>query len=202
MAKLLVESEVERKIPLRCFSLYADYPAGIRAKRLSSQLAAVFGCCSQFSSELWKLDSVAPVGPIRKMIAQEAGEADVLLLAVSSNQPDAALRQWLKSLIPWKSNRLVAGLLVGLLGDEENQVNDTNWLVQELTAFAQRTGMRLVWQAAGRDSLYDCDWLVSGVECLLHRKQVCAVASVIELQAVASEEFMRAPEAERRRFSP
>jgi len=169
MAKLLIEPKVARKTPLRCFSLYVDYPAGIRAKRLSSQLGTLFGGCSEFSSELWKLDSVAPAGPIRRMIAQEAGESDVLLLSISSDQPDSALDQWLNSLIPWKSNRLVPGLLVGLLGDEERQMDESNWLVQQLSAFAQCTGMRLVWQATG-----ECESLVSGVECLLDRKRICA----------------------------
>jgi hypothetical protein len=120
---------------------------------------------------MWKLDSVAPVGPIRDMIAQEAGESDVLMIAISSlDQPDTSVIRWLHSLVNWKSNRLVPGLLVGLLGDEEHRVTDGNWAVNELAIFARRTQMDLAWCAVGRDAALDSDWLRAGLERLLAAK--------------------------------
>src|SRR5262249_27444992 len=85
---------------LRMFTLYADFPAGIRARRLGNQVAGLVGSDWETSAEMWKLDSVAPVGPIRDMIAQEAGESDVLMIAISSlDAPDTSVIRWLNSLV-------------------------------------------------------------------------------------------------------
>jgi hypothetical protein len=170
----LIEPVSSAKGRLRLFTLYADYPAGIRARRLAAQVRRL---ATQWdvAAEMWKLDSVAPVGPIREMIAQEAGESDVLLIAVSSVAgPDPALVEWLGSLVNWKANRLVPGLLVGLLGDEERDVEAENVMADQLAAFAQKTQMNFAWQTAGRDAFLDSDWLAADLEKLLERKKIGA----------------------------
>ena len=170
-----IEPPALTRAKLRLFTLYADFAAGIRARRLVNQTAKIIGSDWEFAAEMWKLDSVAPVGPIREMIAQEAGESDVLLIAISSpDQPDSDVAQWLHSLVNWKANRLIPGLLVGLLGDEEHKVTADTWVVGELAAFASRTQMDLAWRAVGRDFSDEAAWLTGGVEKLLIRKKACS----------------------------
>jgi hypothetical protein len=169
----LIEPKVARA-RLRLFTLYADFPAGMRAKRLARQIAALAGENWEVSAEMWKLDSISPIGAIRDMIAQEAGESDVLAIAISNvDQPEPAITGWLNSLVNWKANRAVPGLLVGLLGDEDRKVAGHNWMVEQLGAFAKRSQMDLAWQAAGKDSSSDSDWLARGVGLLLERKKFC-----------------------------
>jgi hypothetical protein len=175
-SNILIEQRSTAKTRLRWFTLYADYPAAIRAKRLAEKVARAIGCEWQLSAEMWKLDAIAPVGSIRNLIAQEAAEADVLLIAVSSlDQPDPAVIEWLHSLVDWKANRLIPGLLVGLLGDEDHKLSDKNWLVEELVQFAGRTHMHLAWHVCGQELVEDSHWLSAGVENLLVRKKACGV---------------------------
>jgi hypothetical protein len=175
-SNILIEPRAAAKTRLRWFTLYADYPAAIRARRVATGVTRMLGRDWQLAPEMWKLDSIAPVGPIRDLIAQEAAEADVLVIADSSpDQPDPAVIQWLHSLIDWKANRLIPGLLVGLLGDEDHKVTEKNWLVEELGRFAGRTQMSFVWHACGQEFVEDSHWLNAGVENLLVRKKTCGV---------------------------
>jgi hypothetical protein len=175
-SNMLIEQRSTAKTRLRWFTLYADYPAAIRAKRLAENVSRAIGREWQLSAEMWKLDAIAPVGSIRNLIAQEAAEADVLLIAVSSlDQPDPAVIEWLHSLVDWKANRVIPGLLVGLLGDEDHKVSDQNWLVEELMQFAGRTQMRLAWHVCGQELVEDSHWLNADVEHLLVRKKTCGV---------------------------
>ena len=172
---LLIESIATAKGRLRLFTLYADYPAGIRARRLAARVKQLTASEWDVVAEMWKLDSVAPVGPIREMIAQEAGESDVLLIAVSSvSETEPALVDWLSSLVNWKANRLVPGLLVGLLGDDEVTIEENNGTLDQLAAFAQKTQMNFAWQTAGPAAIQDFDWLAADLEKLLERKRACA----------------------------
>jgi hypothetical protein len=162
------------KAKLRFFTLYADFPAGVRAKRLVSRIVSRAGHDWEASTEMWKLDSVTPIAAIRDLIAQEAGESDVLLIASSAmDQPEPAVVHWLNSLVNWKLNRPLPGLLVGLPGNEEQKAGETNWLVEQLAAFARRTQMNFVWRTAGRDAAEDLEWLVIGLERLLERRRSC-----------------------------
>ncbi len=169
----ITEPRVAAKPKLRWFTLYADFPAGIRARHLLNRATPLIGGEWEISAEMWKLDSVAPAGPIHQMIAQEAGESDVLLIAVSSvDQPDSDVTRWLESLVNWKANRIVPGLLAGFLGDADHEVDEENWMVNCLAAFAQRTQMEFAWSGGGRDSVIEATWLKPGLETLLTRKRV------------------------------
>jgi len=168
----MLEPEMVANRKLRLFTLYADFPAGVRAKRLSGQITRLAGKDWEPSVEMWKLDAVSPIGHIKDMIAQEAGEADVLLIASSASaQPDPATIRWLNSLAGWKAKRPVSGLLIGLLGDEERAAGATDWMVTELALFARRTQMDFVWHRAEHGALDHGDWLAAGVENLLARKR-------------------------------
>lgn len=122
---------------------------------------------------MWKLDSIAPVGPIRRMIAQEAGESDVLMIAATvADDPDPAISGWLDTLVNWKLNRSFPGLLVGLMGNEERSLEPSHWLVGQLAQFAKRTGMDFVWHRMDRELSEDCGWLQSSMDRLMKQKGV------------------------------
>ena len=169
-ADTLVQPRPEAKPRLRLFTLYADFHAGVRAKRVMHQLAQLARDRAASNMEMWKLDSVAPVGMIREMIAQEAGESDVLVIAMSDAvQPEPALTQWLNSLVDWKANRAVPGLLIGLLGDGERPAARESWAVEQLAAFVRRTQMDLVWRSPEPDYATDSAWLEDPLASLLAR---------------------------------
>jgi hypothetical protein len=160
---------------LRLFTLYVDFPAGFRARHLTKQIAASAGNDWRVRVEMWKLDAIGPVGPIRDMIAQEAGEADVLLVATSSlDQLDPAVVRWLESLVHWRANRAIPGLLIGLLAGDDGIVQEVNRSVRPLAAFARRTGMDFVWHTPTADTPVDSGWLADGVRRLLDAKKVAA----------------------------
>src|SRR5262245_51972231 len=142
--------EPAKAAPLRLFTLYADFAAGVRAKRLTARITRAVAPQCQSIVNMWTLNSVGPIGVIGEMIAQEAGEADILLIASSAaDRPEPTITGWLESLVNWKLNRVVPGLLIGLLGDGETPVADQSWLRLELTRFAGKTQMSVGWQFAG-----------------------------------------------------
>lgn len=171
-SSVLIELATNTKVNLRVFTLYVDFAAGVRAKRIVNEIKGIAGEEFACTSEMWKLDAVAPVGPIRKMIAQEAGESDVLIVAASQpDHPDPLLAEWLNLLVNWKAGRLFPGLLVGLLGAEDHVVDTANWMVNELTAFARQTRMHWVWHAGARQSWDNSQWLADGLGRALERKR-------------------------------
>jgi hypothetical protein len=149
---------------LHLFALYADFSAANRAKWVTSQIAKRLGRTRDTLVEMWKLDT-AMAGPIREMVAQEAARSDVLVIAVSYlDQREPAIIQWLDSLEPWKPNRRVPGLLIGLLGDEEPKARELDWLVSQLVPVARRLEMDFIWHRTGLESMSDSSWLAGAVE--------------------------------------
>jgi hypothetical protein len=169
----IVQTEAQPKSTLRLFTLYVDFAAGVRAKRAINEIKELAGAEFRVTSEMWKLDSVSPAGPIRRMIAQEAGESDVLIVAASCpSEPDLAFIEWLEFLVNWKANRMFPGLLAGLLGDEEHVVNPMNWMVNELAAFARQTRMHWQWHPGAREAWEGFYWLAGGLREVLDAKRV------------------------------
>ena len=153
---------------LRLFTVYADVPAAVRLKWLIGQIIRRTGKNWELSAEMWKLGSVASDGPLKEMVAQAAAEADLLVIAVSSlDQREPALIQWLESVAAWKANRRHPGLLIGLLGDDEHQAGELDWMVSQLGGFSRRTQMDFIWQWMGYDATRDTGWLFASVETLL-----------------------------------
>src|ERR1700690_4499968 len=112
----LIEPEIRTERRLRVFSLYVDFAAAGRARWAASQIATLAGEHWKSSSEMWSLDSVAASEPIRKMIAQDAANADVLVIAMSSlERRELELVEWLDSLAEETTHRTASGLFIGLL---------------------------------------------------------------------------------------
>jgi hypothetical protein len=170
---------------LRLFSLYVDYAASTSARRATCAITKLAGSRWQSSTEMWSLGSLTAGESVRKMIASDAADADVLIVAATSlDQREPKLIEWLDSLAAWKSNRPVPGLLIGLFGDEENRSRELEWTIQQFTCCARQMGRELVVQWMERDSMDDSSWLTQGAEALLARKQSACSKAVLQETAV------------------
>jgi hypothetical protein len=169
----VLDAETATGRALRTFSLYVDYPAGLRAKWAAAQIAKLAGKRWEVSGQIWKLDSFVTAGSIKKLIGEEAAQADVLLVAFSSlDQPEQAVIDWLESLAPAdKTTAGAGGLLVGLLGDDDHWVSARDGMVKQLATIARRRNLDFAWHWMGRDVMDEPGWLTGRVEQLLDRKQ-------------------------------
>ena len=157
---------------LRLFSLYVDFAAAVRALWATSQISRLAGEQWKFSSGLWNLDSLVASQPIRKIITQEAADADVLVIAMSSlDRREPELIQWLESLADGKPNRPITGLFIGLFGDDDHGAGELDWTVKHFLRCAQRTDRDFIWHWMEQGVMEDGDWLADSVETLLTRKQ-------------------------------
>jgi hypothetical protein len=166
---------------LHLFSIYSDLGAYQRIKWTVNAIAKLAGHHCQCSSEIWKLDASTASALMKKMLATDGANADVLIVAVGSlEQRTPEMIAWLDSLMPLSPGRV--GLLIGLLGDEDNKAQELDWTAQELIRCAQKTNRKLIWNWMGHYALEDSDWLTNGVELLLAHKR--AVAAILQ-EAVA-----------------
>src|SRR5271154_6371543 len=118
----IIERETAVNGSLRLFSIYADFQASMRAKWATSTIIKLAGTQWRSSTEMWTLNFVRANGSGGEKILGGAGEADVLVIAMSSlHQREPDLMQWLDTLAAWKNSRPVPGLFIGLLGDEDNK---------------------------------------------------------------------------------
>jgi hypothetical protein len=181
----LTKPEVVTNGRLRLFSLYADFAAAGRAKWATSQITRLAGEQWLSSTEMWNLNSLVTSDSIRKMITQDAANADVLVIAVSSlDRREPELVRWLDSLTIGKGNRPVAGLLIGLFGDEEHPAGELEWMVKQFMSCAQRTGRDFIWHWMGQEAMDDTSWLADHVANLLGRKlSVCIEQPVLSATA-------------------
>jgi hypothetical protein len=174
-SETLVETGLRAGQKPRVFVLYVDYPAAAHVNWLRNQLARLAQDGLDFSFEAWKLNSVAGRGPITEMIAREASESDILVVAATAlDRREPAVVEWLNSLSPWNENRQRPGLLIGLFGDEEDQAAELDWMVGELLAFTRRTGRDYVWQWMEREVLCDSSWLAVSLQEFSTRRQSAA----------------------------
>jgi hypothetical protein len=178
---------------LHLLSLYGDLPASVRARWAAGAIARLAGPLWKTTSEMWKIDSLQVSAPIREMITNDAANADVIIVAASSlSHGEPALIQWLESLKDCKGSRPacvaeaiceppsqsttarlrpVTGLLVGLLGDEEETTTmNLNSVVKPLLHCAQQTDRNFVWYSMERGAMNNSDWLADSVNDLLARK--------------------------------
>ena len=154
------------------FSLYVDFPATVRARWATSQISRLAGKQWKTTTEMWNLNSLFASDPIRTMITQDAVEADVIVIAMSSlDQRAPELIEWLDSLTAGKANRPGSGLLVGLFGDEEQPAGELDWTVEQFLRWARQNHRDFIWRWMGEESLADGGWLADRVEALLSRKQ-------------------------------
>jgi hypothetical protein len=168
----LVESEMLTDGRLRLFSLYMDIAAAGRARWATSQISRLAGEHWKSSTEMWNLDSLTASEAIRKMIIQDAADADVLVIAMSSlDRRELELVQWLDSLAAGKAKRSGSGLFIGLLGDEDGRAGELDWTVKQFLRCAQRTDRDFIWRWMVGEAMDSDEWLADSVAALLARKQ-------------------------------
>ncbi|HSY42576.1 MAG TPA: hypothetical protein VK811_01615 [Candidatus Acidoferrum sp.] len=188
-----LDSYKERAIngKLHLFSIYRDWGAYRRIKWTVNAIAKLAGEHWQCSSEMWNLDSSMAGELMREMLASDGANADVLVVVIGSlEQRTPEMIEWLDSLMPLGPDR--TGLLIGLLGDEENKAQELDWTAKELIRCARKTNRKFIWNWMGRDAMEDPDWLRGSVELLLARKSVAT--SVLQeaaghINATATWEF-------------
>ena len=100
------------------------------------------------------------------MLASDAAEADALIVVVGSlgyRRPE--LMDWLASLPPVMPMR--QGLLIGLLGDEEDKGQELDWTARELIQCARESNRKFIWHWMGHHEGEVSEWLSESVEGLL-----------------------------------
>jgi len=183
----LIESEAGMDGRLRLFSLYVDFAAAVRARWATGQISQLAGEPWKVSSQMWNLDSLTTSGPIRKMITQDAAEADVLVVAMSSlDRRELELVQWLDALAAGKTNRPAAGLFIGLLGDESGLAGELDWTVKQFLRCSRQMDRDFIWHWMEPGVMDGNDWLTSSVEALLIRKQPGRDLAFLQETAIAA----------------
>jgi hypothetical protein len=156
---------------LQLLSLYGDLPASVRARRAAGAITRLAGPHWQVTSEMWKHDSLQMSRPIRDMITRDSANADIIIVAASSlSQSEPALVPWLNSLEAGRNNHPFAGLLIGLLGDEEIHAADLDGVVKPLMCYARAADRDFIWHRMEKDALDDAGWMADSVQALLSRK--------------------------------
>lgn len=157
---------------LHLFSIYTDFGSCRRVKRIAGTIAKLAGHRWNCRSEMWKLDSLMANGAMGRMLAGDAAAADVLIVVVGSlAQRNPELMDWLTSLPPMIPLR--QGLLIGLLGDEDDKGEELDWTVKQLIQRARENNRKFVWHWIGHHD-DTSDWLADGVEALVASKQAVA----------------------------
>ena len=170
---------------LHLFSIYSDMGAYRRIKWTVNAIAKLAGPRWQCSSEMWKLDSSTANALMRNMLAGDGSNADVLIAVFGSlEQRTPELIDWLDSLAPLAPHR--TGLLIGLLGDEENKAQELDWTAKELIRCAQKTNRKFIWHWMGHHAMDDSDWLTDSIEMLLAHKQPLPPPAMILPEATAN----------------
>jgi hypothetical protein len=117
---------------------------------------------------MWKIDFLMASENIRKMVNDEAANADVIIIAASSFvQPELRLIQWLQELVTGKTDGTKPGLLIGLLGDEYTETSEIDWVVKAMIEYARQTGRSFIWHRIGKHAMNDFEWLTKNIETLL-----------------------------------
>ena len=159
---------------LRLLSLYTDLPASVRARATAGLIAKLAGPYWQTTSEMWKIDSLQISASVRKMISDDAAEADVIIIAISSwTQSEPVLGQWINSLEAGRNcnqHHPFSGLLVGLLGDEETKTDDVHFAVKPFTRFAHTAHRDFLPHRVETGALNESGLLADKVSRLLSRK--------------------------------
>jgi len=144
---------------MRLFTLYEDFDAGFRAKLLADRILDRVGSGRQISRAMWRIGSTKPIGRIHQMMARDAAESDLLLVASTAvDQTQQTVIRWLYSLLGWRSNPMVPSLLIGLFGDRERGASASDWLISQLTAFAARNHLEFIWHSES-EGVTDARWI-------------------------------------------
>jgi hypothetical protein len=154
---------------IHLFSVYTDFGSCRRVKWVAGAIAKLAGRLWHCQSEMWKLDSLTANGAMGKMLAKDAAAADVLMVVVGSlDQRRPELMDWLASLPPMP---LQQGLLIGLLGEEDDKGQELDWTAKQLIESARTNNRKFVWHWMGHHDGDASHWLAESVETLLALKQ-------------------------------
>jgi len=171
-SETFIEQDVAANGKLRLFSLYVDFAASAHARWAAGTITKLAGPRWKTSNEMWNLDSLSNSQQVRKIAIQEAVDADVLIVALSSlNQREPKLIEWLEAVVKGKTERPVSGLFIGLLGDDEHEAGELGWTVKQFMRCAQGMGRDFIWHWLGRGAVNDTACLNDSVEKYLSRKQ-------------------------------
>jgi hypothetical protein len=185
-AETFIEEEKEANGKLRLFSLYVDFAASVHARWAAGTITKLAGPRWKTSNETWNLDSLIASQQVRKITIQEAADADVLIVALSSlDRREPKLIEWLDALAAGKAERPVSGLLIGLLGDEEHEAGELGWMVKQFMRCAQGMGRDFIWHWLGREAVNDTTCLNDSVEKFLSRKQSLSDMTWLQEPAVS-----------------
>jgi hypothetical protein len=146
---------------LRQFALYDGHEAGLAARWLTSAITHHAAAAREVTRELWKFDVAHHPRQMRLMTLQDAGEAEVLIIAANDvARPEPAFLGWLAELTPWKINRPERSLLLALLDERGEQADEPCSLLRAaLTEFSERAEMEFVWRPIGDYHEDDLLWL-------------------------------------------
>jgi len=163
-SSIAIDSPSVKGANMRLFTLYEDFDAGFRAKLLADRILDRVGSSRQISRAMWRIGSTKPIGRIHQMMARDAAESDVLLVACSAvDQTQQTVIRWLYSLLGWRSNPMLPGLLIGLFGDREHGASASDWLLSHLTAFAARNHLEFIWHSESA-GVTDPHWIEQVLE--------------------------------------
>jgi hypothetical protein len=151
---------------LRLFALYDDYNAGLAARWLLTGIERFTASSHEIRRQMWKFDLAGHPRPMRLLNLQDAGEADVLIVAGSDvARPDPAFLEWLDELVPWKANRPERGVLLALLAESEpDPLAPPSLLRAALLRFGHRAELELLWQPMRVYAEDDLAWFVPALE--------------------------------------
>ena len=163
-------NDAARSGKLRLFSIYTDFGSNQRVRWVVNAIAKLAGQRWHCSSEMWKLDSFLANALIKGMVANDGANADALIVVIGSlEQRRPELMEWLESLAPLEPDR--SGLLIGVLGDEEEKAQELDWTAKKLIHCAQKTNRKFIWHWMQYHDGADSDWLADSVDALLAHKQ-------------------------------
>lgn len=157
---------------LRLFSLYLDFTASTHAKWANGIITKLLSPQWKTQNELWHLDSFKASKQLWNLMLQDAADADVLIVALSSlDQRESKLIEWLDALAGKEGGKPFSGLFIGLLGDEEHEAGELRWVVTGFLDCARKMGRDFIWHWMGQEAMNDTTWLTDNVEKVLSRKR-------------------------------
>lgn len=169
--------ETQTNWTLRSFSIYTDFPSSVCARWANAEITKIVGARWRSHCEMWKLDSLTAGVSIKNFAANDAVNADILVVAVGSLEyRQTQLMEWLGSLIAPAEHR--PGLLIGLLGSEADKPGELDWTVEELLRTAQKGNRNFIWRNMEMSATASAGWLKTNIEDLLLRKLAAGNAAI------------------------
>lgn len=149
---------------IRLFTVYTDLGAHQRIKWVVNAISKLAGPRYLCASEMWKLDAMTNQS-MKRMLANDGSHAEVLVVVIGSlEQRNPEIIEWLDSLNALNHGQF--GLLIGVLGDDENNAKELDWTAKELIRCGKKMNRKFIWHWMGYHNLDDSDWLVDSVEML------------------------------------